>query len=518
MSVKQTTLSSVNDEASVSNGFRWRVIACAAVASFIYFADIFVRASRKCFWFDELFAVYLCRLPNFRSTWAAVTHGADFNPPLFYLLTRGAQRLFGEGLIATRLPEIVGVWLFCFCLFLFVERRAGALSGFIAGAFPFFTLVQFYAYEARAHGLVLGWCGLALVCWQRTTDGHKRYLWLACFGLFLVAALLTHIYAVYLIFPFALVEIYNLLYRRRPNWGVIAVMAFAVTSVVLAVYLPLIRAYRSSMPATFSAASHDFLQHFLVNVVGPATSILMLSLLLTVFDGLRGGLQANTVRAIPPRELLVAVGFACIPLIGLIGSKVSGGPFFDRYFLPSIAGYAILFGFANSRPQERAWTPKIMGAFMFLLMIGDLGTTVYLRNRLWLIEPSSNFRLSTNPSAPLNLYDSVLESRDTDILVLSQLEYIYLFENAPPSVVPHLYFGGSPNDLFFQAYQRLALRTHIDLKTTTFSPFLSTHSRFLVYEGQSKPTPGAAEAIANAGYRLKSAKPDIAGIMLEYEK
>ena len=113
-------------------------IAGIATVSAVYFADIFLKASQKCFWFDELFVVYLCRLPSFRDTWTAVVHGADFNPPLFYLMTRGAQRLFGEGLIATRLPEIVGVWLFCMCLFLFVARRAGVISGFIAGAFPFY--------------------------------------------------------------------------------------------------------------------------------------------------------------------------------------------------------------------------------------------------------------------------------------------------------------------------------------------------------------------------------------------
>ena len=135
----------------------------------MYFADLFLKASQKCFWFDELFTVYLCRLPSFRSTWMAVTHGADFNPLLFYVMTRAAQRLFGDGLVATRLPAIIGVWLFCVCLFFFVARRVGVISGFVAGAFPFFTLVEYYAYEARAHGIVLGWCGLALVCWQKIT-------------------------------------------------------------------------------------------------------------------------------------------------------------------------------------------------------------------------------------------------------------------------------------------------------------------------------------------------------------
>ena len=77
------------------------------IVSLLYFGDLFLKASRKCFWYDELFTVYLCRLPDFKHTWAAVMQGADYNPPVLYLFTRGAERVFGEGLIATRLPPVV---------------------------------------------------------------------------------------------------------------------------------------------------------------------------------------------------------------------------------------------------------------------------------------------------------------------------------------------------------------------------------------------------------------------------
>src|SRR6266851_2535093 len=83
-----------------------KIYAGMALVSAVYFADILLKASRKCFWFDELVTTYLCRLHDFKSTWTAVLHGADFNPPLLYLLTRTAQGLFREGLIATRLPAI----------------------------------------------------------------------------------------------------------------------------------------------------------------------------------------------------------------------------------------------------------------------------------------------------------------------------------------------------------------------------------------------------------------------------
>lgn len=38
-------------------------------------------ASRKLFWFDELFTVYISRLPDLASIWHALSEGVDANPP-----------------------------------------------------------------------------------------------------------------------------------------------------------------------------------------------------------------------------------------------------------------------------------------------------------------------------------------------------------------------------------------------------------------------------------------------------
>jgi hypothetical protein len=505
-----------------SHKLNGNTVAGIALVSAVYFADISLKASRKCFWFDELFTTYLCRLPSFKNTWTAVLHGADFNPPLLYLLTRCARWLFGEGFIATRLPAMVGVWLFGVCLFVFVARRAGVVSGFIAGTFPFFTLAQYYAYEARAHGIVLGWCGLALVCWQRNAEGRAKNLWLAGFGLCLVGALLTHVYAVYLLFPFALVELYNLFHRGRPDWGIVAAMVVALISVTVPVYLAMFRMYRASVPATFFPAAHDLLQRFLVAVIGPAMGVLLLALLLFAFEGMWRAERATAFAAIPTREMLVVAGFVCIPLVGLLGSKVSHGPFIERYFLSSIAGYAILLGFACSR-QVGSWKAQALAGCMLFLMIGDLGTTIYLsmKHRIVLVEPSTGLALSTTPSNPMALYGTLLlDNNGLDILVLPSLEYIYFFRYAPPTVVSHLYFGAPANDINLRGYERLAKGANIDLKTTTFDPFLATHNRFLVYESGSGSGADldAVQAIASAGYKLKSARGDVVGIMYEYAK
>jgi len=503
----------------------WLTASGIVLVSIVYFADIFLKASHKCFWFDELFSVYLCRLPSFTSTWSAVMHGADFNPPLFYLLTRGAERLFGEGLIATRLPQMVGFWLFCICLFLFVSRRAGAISGFIAGVFPFFTLAKYYAFEARAHGIVLGWCGLALLCWQRNAEGRARSLWLGGFGLSLVGALLTHIYAVYLLLPFAIVEIYNLVKRGRPNWGIVAAMVFAFTTVTLTVYLPLFHAYRTTMTVSVSPVSYGSVERFLINAIGPATIILFLFLLISAAHAMGRNQQAQPAEAMPGREMVLAAGFACIPLAGLIGCKVTHGPFLDRYFLSSIAGYAMVAGFAASSHYCNRWVARAVAGCMFLLVLADMGSTFYFSrsNRLTLSEPSTGLRLSTTPSNPMQIYQTLSADHDgLDILVLPSLEYLYFVTYAPPSAVSHLYYGAPANYVNRGGLERLAREARIDLRTTSFEPFLATHNRFLLYESES-PSGGSAkiealQAIASAGYCLKSVRADVGGILYEYEK
>ncbi len=187
--------------------------------SIFYFADTCLRASEKFFWFDELCTLYICRLPTMHAVWQAVLHGADYNPPLFYIFTRAANGLFGEGLIATRLPAMIGVWVLCLCLFRFVYRRAGVLPAWIALLFPLLTSAYFYAYEARPHGIVLGFCGLALVTWQMWDEEPRRVGWLTAFSVALACAFFTHCYAILLAVPFALAELVQTIQMRRIRWG-----------------------------------------------------------------------------------------------------------------------------------------------------------------------------------------------------------------------------------------------------------------------------------------------------------
>jgi hypothetical protein len=176
--------------------------------SITYFIDVGIRASEKYFWYDELLTVYFSRLPNLHAIWNALGSGVDSNPPLFFLLTRASEAAFGEGAIGTRVPEILGFWAFCLCIFWFVARRVGPIPGLIAMLLPTLTGAFYYAYEARPHAIVLGCCGIALVCWQHAGDsssvGSRRTAWLTGFSFALFCAFMLHAYALVLTIPFGL--------------------------------------------------------------------------------------------------------------------------------------------------------------------------------------------------------------------------------------------------------------------------------------------------------------------------
>ncbi len=202
------------------------------IFSFVYFFEVTVRASEKLFWYDELLTLYFARL-DIHTLWPALNSGVDFNPPLFYVLTRATEGIFGEGLIATRLPEMIGFWLFCICLFFFVNRRAGHLAGTMAMLFPMLTGAFYYAYEARPHGIVLGCCGLAVLFWQLTTEKPGAKIWYLGFGFSLLAGFMLHCYALLLVIPFACTELLMRYRSRRPFWTAL----FIPTLPAIAMYL-----------------------------------------------------------------------------------------------------------------------------------------------------------------------------------------------------------------------------------------------------------------------------------------
>ena len=122
--------------------------------------------------------------------------------------------------VSARLPAIGGFWVLCLCLFQFVERRKGVVYGLCALLLPVMTGAYFYATEARAYGLELGFTGIALAAWRSAAEGRHRTLALPALALSLACVMLCHYYGVLAYLPLAGAEAVRTRRERRLDWGV----------------------------------------------------------------------------------------------------------------------------------------------------------------------------------------------------------------------------------------------------------------------------------------------------------
>lgn len=451
------------------------------IFSFIYFFEVFVRASEKLFWYDELLTVYFSRL-NFYSLWSALNSGVDFNPPLFYLLTRGVERVFGEGSIGTRLPEMFGFWVFCVCLFRFVSLRSGYLAGTVAMVLPLFTGAFYYAYEARPHGIVLGCCGLALVCWQNK--------WLVGFSLSLLAGFMLHCYALLLVVPFACAEV--LQHSRCWRWPFWAALFLPVLPATV-LYIPLLISFQKITKGTpftqWFPANWSQVQNFYSFLLGPAILVVLVVFILILSDRVRSGawLESSFQANVPSGELILAISFLFMPVFGVILAKVVHGPFFARYFQSALAGVCMLSGFGLASGRTKAWVTKTTTFFVIGMLILDAGRLAWHWHNGWveyLTEPSTGLVVSGSPGNPLSTDPLLADQQNGDlpIDILDPLQYLYYVHYAP-NLSKRLFCAlPSRDDISYRVLQSLRQSCGITLnRELTYSEFREAHSDFLVY-------------------------------------
>ena len=94
--------------------------------------------------------------------------------------------------------------------------------------FPVVTGAVYYGFDARPHGIVLGFAGLALVCWQMVNEGERRGRWLLFFSLALLGAFLSHCYAILLLIAFGAPELFEFATTRRlrlAHWAAMLIPA-----------------------------------------------------------------------------------------------------------------------------------------------------------------------------------------------------------------------------------------------------------------------------------------------------
>ena len=447
--------------------------------SLIYLISTGVLASKKPMWNDELYTFHMVRLPNLSDIWSALLTAGEQIPPLFYVITRMSLDLFGVSELTIRFPEIAGFWVMSLCLFRFVARRYSALYGFVAMLFPFVTKAYSYAYEARPYGLVLGFAGLALVCWQSAAEGHSRGLSLVALAVSLGAAVSSHYYAVLLLMPLAAGEAVRSISRRRldvPVW-----VAFGSGMVPLFLFVDLIQQAKAQSAIFWARLHWGVTLHFYHWLLAPALLPLVVMLIVAAVYSLTHRTTASRRNpesyVTPPiHEVAAALGFLAIPLAGFVGAKVVTGVLIGRYVLPAVIGFGILIAFSTYRLLDGR---AIIGASLVMLLCSEFAM-VQIRNFQRIIDVSS---------AQAKAYEFLRSNNESQLpIVVSDLHtFMTIAHYAPQDIASRVVYLADPQaSLRYLGHSSvdqgiLDLKPWFGLKIEEYTSYVGSQQQFLVY-------------------------------------
>jgi 4-amino-4-deoxy-L-arabinose transferase-like glycosyltransferase len=448
-------------------------------ASALYLIVVGLIAVRKPLENDELFTLNIARLPSLSEVWAALLTGGEQLPPLFYVLTRAARAVLGENSFALRLPALLGVWVMSVCLYCFVAKRATALYGLAAFLFPLTTGAYYYTFEARPYGLVLGFSGLALVCWQLRAEGERRVLPLVGLALSLAAAIACHYYAVLALIPFACGEAMRAWERRRVDVAVWAALLFSLTPLLFV--LPLIERARTYSKGFWAQPVWgdvpDFYSSMLLSAALPVTAILLLAALYAVaFPAADRAASEASSRGLLRHEAAAAVGWLAIPVVAVAIAMFITRAYTHRYVLPGIMGLGILvpFGF---RQLLRA-----RAALAFLLALA-LAFSFAIRGRMTLQEAAKYAQRREQTIAMMQAQPE----KDVPIACSDGHLFLGLSHYAPPEIRARLvYLADKEASRRYLGHDSLErgmfelLKPWFRLNVQEYRPFLAARRPFLL--------------------------------------
>lgn len=446
------------------------------LVSAIYFWVVGLIAIRKQLENDELFTLNIAKLPGLSDVWSALLTGAEQMPPFFYVLTRISLSLFGESSLALRLPAMLGFWMMSLCLYRFVAKRSTALYGLLAVLFLFTTGAYYYAFEARPYGLVLGFSGLALICWQALLERRNRLPYLLGLTLSLAAAFSCHYYAVLVLIPFVCGELVRAIQNRRIDLSVWAAMAAATTPLFF--YLPLIksaRSYSTGFWAQPSWGDAPFFYYFvLASAALPLTAILLLSALYAAVSLEETPSPSSFTLSIP--EIAAAIGFLLIPFVAVTIAMFVTKAFTLRYALSAVLGLGMLIPFAFL--WQLRGRDFLLLALLFLLALGFVR-----RGGMTLKDAADRSQGRINGVTLLQQ----LGGNDLPIVVSDPHNFLILSHYAPPELQKRLVYLSDPaasrryfgHDSIERGMFDL-LKPYFKLNVQAYRPYLDSGRKFLL--------------------------------------
>jgi len=465
-----------SDARRLAAGLQKRKYLFLLLFTILYAFGAALHARSKPLWFDEIITVIAASPSDAATAWRAA-HECDASPPLPHMLTHYSMQWFGPGELAIRLPAIAGFWIFCLCLFAFT-RRLGIYYSFLAMLLPVATAAYNYAYEARAYGLELAFCGLALVAWQTAAGDRRRWLASAGIAVSLMGAILCHYYALLLYIPLVGAEAYRSWRARRIEWPIW--LAFALGGVPLIWRLASISGVVQHFShGTWSPAYPEQVVEFWEIGLQHTLSFLVLGLAFMAVWMLGRHAPPDAAAepsTLAPHELVAAILFLAVPVAAVAGGLLVTHMFTDRYAIFALTG-AVILGAAMA---ARLSGGRALPGFLLLCL-----AVVPLAFVTWEVPPRHN------PFADEPLLVEAL--RKGPVVVPDAQLFLQMWQYAPaPLKSKILFLADNASATKYLGFDALdgglrVLRPWSSVQVLEYGDFAVPGREFLVYQNSLRP-------------------------------
>ena len=356
-----------NSQRAAASAAIWPMVVACLLAAF-YFATSLYIAAHRVFWFDELFTIYIARLPTLGTIWTALGHGVDALPPTYYWLVRAFDSLFGPGDVAARVPSAIALALGLLVIFDCARRLADGRHGLIALSVATCSFLPYYGYEARSYAIYFLLAALSLWVW---TGGRlSRRSQAILFGAVFFAGVCCHYYFVMCLAPYFVWELLRWRPGQRPSLTLIGGMIGSVAPLLL--LSPLILSFSRKFSGGYWNRPSFLELRAIYSQLFPDGLFLLALVALWIALARSDSSEAEpeVVAAMPPAE---AVGwlFLGIPLAAFAVAEWKTNAFFSRYFIGVIPGVAVAFSVLLWRHFRRL--SQVSAGVLILLVTWGVG-------------------------------------------------------------------------------------------------------------------------------------------------
>ncbi len=337
----------------------WTIVVAGLLGVFYLVTSIYIAAHRL-FWFDELFTLHIARQPTWAMVWAALRHGSDALPPVYYFVVRTFDSLFGPGEIAARLPSALALVFGLLVIFDCARRLTDGLYGLIALSVATCSFLPYYGYEARSYAIYFLLAAIAFWLWTYPA-GSKR--WPAIlFGATFLVGVCFHYYFVLCLAPYFLWELLHWKRGQRPSAKLIAGIVGAAIPVLL--FSPLILSFSHKFGGGYWNRPSFMELRAIFSQVFP-DGLFLLALMMVWIVLARSDEQRQT--EFVPMQPSEAVGwlFLGVPLVAFAIAEWKTNAFFSRYCIGVLPGVAVAFAFCLWRRFRQT---RLVSLGIFLLL------------------------------------------------------------------------------------------------------------------------------------------------------